>query len=89
MKVTPLLLIGSLVANVVLLALLFAEKKSATSVTIATPTLVVTPEASAKPATATPVSRESRQARQAALDEEVRRVLGPERFAEFEETRRR
>jgi hypothetical protein len=36
-----------------------------------------------------PITRETRRAQQAALDEEVRRVLGPQRFAEFEETRRR
>jgi hypothetical protein len=38
---------------------------------------------------AQPASRESRQARQAEIDQEVRRVLGPQRFAEFEQTRRR
>jgi len=38
---------------------------------------------------AQPMSRETRLAQRAALDEEVRRVLGAQRFAEFEETRRR
>jgi hypothetical protein len=36
-----------------------------------------------------PISRDVRQAQQAAFDAEVRRVLGPERFAEFEKSRRR